>query len=127
MHFLKNYTIQEELGGQKIRKFGRTILIEDKRSKLLRVVKIIDKNSKKSVSPELLQQESTFNFKHPSLPQVIEHRETNENAFLILDYKPGITIDAHWEKLNRKERHPFLLKFLAKISSIFDILKEYEI
>ncbi len=127
VHFLKNYTIKKELGSQKVRKFGLTMLIEDNRNHLLRVAKIIDKKSKKNTETELLKQESLFNFDSVSLPQVIEYNETKEHAFLILDYKPGITIDVYWDQLKRKERHKFLIKFLTKLCSILEILKKQDI
>ena len=124
VHFLKNYTIIKELGNQKVRKFGRTILIEGKTCRTLHVVKIIKKTATNDSLITRVRAESSFNFEHKSLPQITDLIETEEHTALILEYKTGITIDKYWGKLKRKERHPFLLEFLSKLNSIFKILNE---
>ena len=123
--FLKNYTVKNQLGNQKARKFGRTILIEDKTSRVLHVAKTIEKTSKNELLITRIKAESTFNFEYKHLPKVTELIETENHIALILEYQPGITIDEYWQKLKRKERHLFLTAFLSKLNSIFKTLKEF--
>lgn len=127
MDFLNNYDVKTELGDQKVRKFGRTIMLVEKETKLKRVAKIIEKTKKNISASNQLMAESTFSFNDSSLPSVISKGETDQFVYVILDYKPGITIDKYWTSLRRKERHPFLIQFLEKLAPIFQMLQNQEI
>ncbi len=124
---MNRYKIQKELGGQRKRKFGQTFLAEDQLNHSNVVLKQFDKTAKNEHLFELTSSESLFSFEIKGLPKVIDSFSIDNQTFLVLQYKNGVTIDHFWAKLKRKQRLSFLIKFLEKFTPILKTLEDQKV
>ncbi|MGB0914582.1 MAG: serine/threonine protein kinase [Crocinitomicaceae bacterium] len=124
---MSEYEFISKLGDQKIRKFGSTQLVKDKHSGDLFVQKTIEKRKTKNSIWERLKQEAGFNFNFPGLPELTDFSENQDSISTIRPYVEGVTINHYFGKLKRKERLPFLKKFIEKLTPIFDYLSDQNI
>tara|TARA_R110002072_G_scaffold290921_1_gene458781 strand:+ start:3444 stop:4352 length:909 start_codon:yes stop_codon:yes gene_type:complete len=120
----EEYKIIQKLGTQRKRKFGTTYLVENKVNSEKAVLKSYQKKNNQDALMQRLVDESSFSFNRYSLPKVIQFEQSENEALLLLRYKEGITIDAYWKTLRKKEKIPFLIHFFEKIATIFKQLLE---
>lgn len=127
MQISEEYKIIETLGSQKRRKFGTTYLTEHRETKKKAVLKHIIKDGNKQHIHERLIAEASFYFDEIELPKVLKLEEHSDEIFLLLDYKPGKTVDRYWESLKRRERFSFVCQFMEKLQLIFETLERRNI
>ncbi|MES2587347.1 MAG: protein kinase [Bacteroidota bacterium] len=124
---LHDYMLLKELGIVRKRKFNQVFLGEHKDDKHLAIIKILQKTNQHVNIQDFLRNEANFSFQNPFLPQILDFGENENEIYLIKKYQKGIQLDEFWDKLKKKEQIPFLLLFLKKIESIFEVLTEKNI
>lgn len=124
---LDNYVLISELGTESKRKMNRVFKMKRKVDGKDVIVKIFQRTNEKSHLEDLFRKEASFQFKHPSLPQENVFFETDSELIFITAFKNGTTIEAYWNKLNKKQhvkQHvPFLLSFFSNLESVFEELQ----
>lgn len=118
-----NIELVKPLGNQHIRTFGKTYLGRMKNSGDLLVLKSVNPNNSRNL--ERLSAESTFGFSINGLPKIVGMDE--EKGILALEYQPGIPLDTFWEKIPKKQRHPFILQFLQRLIPLMQELERHQI
>ena len=127
MDLLNKYNILKTYGNQKNRKFGSVFLVEEKATGSRVVIKFINKVTSKELVIQQLRNESKFHFSCPSLPQVLDFVENEEELLLITALKEGISINDYWKKLKGRERIGFLHEFLLEFEEIYKTLRKLNI
>lgn len=123
MEIHEKYKIIKPLGNQKIRKFGEVFLVKQKNGENEAVMKVANRSNVSPLVYEQLKSEATFSFDHPALPNILETQETENEFFLITEFKPGISLTEFWLKLKKKERILFLISFLEKFDKVYEELR----
>jgi len=124
MSIAEKYKIIKKLGTQTRRKFGETYLVKDKLTGQNRVLKAVRINDTSSLNEIRLRHESSFQFDYPGLPKQVAFQENAIELLLLNEYYTGITIDEYWKTLKRKQRLPFVIQFIQKLTPILYHLKE---
>lgn len=124
MHDLSDFKVLKKLGAQKKRKFGKTYLVQSNETNQKMVLKVVEHVGNFELPKEQLEAESEFSFKSDYLPEVIEFNSTSNESVLILKYKAGRPLDEYFYELKRKERIPFLKRFVSRLFPIFQELKK---
>lgn len=116
----ERYEILQRLGNQKRRKFSEVYLIRSKSTGKQAVLKIVTDPS----GIPFLKAEATFSFTSEQLPQVLEYSEEENSAYLILDYKSGVTWKAYLETVPRKAKFDVLCRLLEQLKTVLETLQE---
>lgn len=114
------YEILQRLGNQKRRKFSDVYLIRSKNTGKQAVLKVVTDPS----GIPFLKAEATFSFTSEQLPQVLEYSEEENSAYLILDYKSGVTWKAYLETIPRKTKFDVLCRLLEQLKTVLETLQE---
>lgn len=122
MEISERYTLEKRLGSQRKRKFGELFLANDSESGQKVVLKVVRLDQTDSTISERLRAEARFTFDFPGLPKTVHIEETDTHVFFARNYVDGITLDAYWKTLKRKQRMPFILEFLKQLSPLVDHL-----
>ena len=123
MEISERYQLKKRLGSQRKRKFGELFLATDSKTGSTVVLKAVRLDKNNSTIADRLRAESNFSFDFKGLPKTLHFEANNSTLFLVREYFEGVTLDVYWETLKRKQRLPFVLGFLQKLSPIFDHLK----
>lgn len=124
---LANYSILEELGTQKKRKFGNVFLGRDNATGNKIIVKRTHITEPKSIQQKQLESERKFTFDEKGLPSILDIFEEQGNVYLVKNYQDGIPIDDYWKQLKRKQQLPFLIDVVEKIIELLAILHSKQI
>lgn len=124
---LANYSILEELGTQKKRKFGNVFLGQDNATRQKVIIKRTQITDPKSIQQKQLESESKFTFDEKGLPTILDCFEEQGNVYLVKNYQEGIPIDNYWKQLKRKQQLPFLIDSVEQFIELLDILHSKQI
>ena len=113
----RDYKIIQNLNGKTRRRFGHSYLVQktDANNEFY-VLKVAEGDQ-----IAFLKAESSFSFKHPSLPNVIDFQENEKQALLLLKHKTGVPVLEHSNKLNKKKR---IELFLSIAAQALDLLQQ---
>lgn len=124
---MKNFTIIQELGNQKTRKFSKVQLVRFEADSTPYVLKQVEKNESTLLQQNKLIQESKFNLPSPLFQKNIDFWEDENNIYLLKEFKTGETLDMWWKK-NKKIKNLEKLKlFINNCVPIFNELKNRQI
>jgi serine/threonine protein kinase len=117
------YRIVRKLGSAGKRKFSTVFLIEDRVSQVLFILKTAD--SELGISR--LRQEALYSFQYAGLPHVITFSEEENQAFLILEYRTGLTWNDYLKTVPKKSQFETILHLLKLLEPILAELKRKNI
>lgn len=127
MGISERYSIERKLGNQRRRKFGSVYLGRIKATGAPCIIKTIAINEQTKHLCERLRHEATFHFSFPGLPTILDVFESETELFVVKAFVDGLSIDDHWNKLKKKERHTFLEHFIERLIPILDHLDANQI
>lgn len=127
MELSERYRIIKELGDQRIRKFGRVFLVENRKSGKKFVLKHTSFSGLDQHIIDRICNEHHFSFDLPGLPHIEESNQTSEESILILDYQEGETLDKFWSKVPACERLTVLKIILRSLCPLFEFLRVQQI
>lgn len=114
----------QKLGSGTKRKFSEVYLLENQKTNQQLVLKKLNKKTASSLQLEALRSEAEFSFEEACLPQVVALDEDEEQFGILLKYKEGITLDAFWKTLAKKQRIPFLVALIQQMGTVLNLLSE---
>jgi serine/threonine protein kinase len=124
---MRNFTIIQELGNQKTRKFSKVQLVRFEAHSTPYVLKQVEKSESTVLQQKKLIQESNFNFTSPFFQKNIDFWEDENSIYLLKEFKAGDTLDIWWKK-NKKIKNLEKLKlFINNCVPIFSELKNRQI
>jgi serine/threonine protein kinase len=124
---MRNFTIIQELGNQKTRKFSKVHLVRFEADSTPYVLKQVEKNESTLLQQKKLIQESKFNLPSPLFQKNIDLWEDENSIYLLKEFKTGDTLDMWWKK-NKKIKNLEKLKlFINNCVPIFTELKNRQI
>lgn len=121
---LESFRIIKPLGSDFKRKFNTVYLCQHKTLALSSVLKHIKKNPSNLNHQEMLRFEASLVFEHPNLPKTYLLHETEGELFVFKSYSEGIPLNEFWKTIKKTKQTQFLIKFLIKLSPLFNELKE---
>ncbi len=128
MSIAEEYRIKKELGSQKKRKFGRAFLvISIFNPQQKAILKTIGKTEHNTHLQDRLRNEKNYSFDFSQLPSVLGFEETENEIFLLLHFKEGVTLDEYWKTVRKNDRIKTLKTLLLSLNSTFELLKSKKI
>jgi serine/threonine protein kinase len=116
----ENYKIVKRLGAARKRKFSEVYLIQSKKEASKTYIL---KYSSSALGIEQLQNESNYHFEHPSLPKIIDFKAEESSAYLILEFKNGITLSEYFNSVPARNRFEVCLEILDLLLPVFTELQ----
>lgn len=123
-HPEENYRIVKRLGTAQKRKFSEVYLVQSKKNPS---AEFILKYAYSALGTEQLRNESAYHFEHPSLPKVIDFKSEESSAYLVLNYKKGITLKEYFDSVPKKTSFETCVEILTQLLPVFDQLQQLHI
>lgn len=122
-----NLEIVRSLGNSTKRKFNSVYLVKQKNATDLFILKVFQKTNSKAFHEALFRQESSFQFKHPHLPQIVKHFEDETTILTLYKYHEGKTWNEYWKTIPSRDRLSKLKLITEKMQPLFNELREKQI
>jgi serine/threonine protein kinase len=123
---MKHFTILEDLGNQKKRKFSKVFRVCFEDDPQPYVLKTVEKNESTILQQNKLIQESKFNLNSPHFQKNVDLWEDDKNIYLLKEFKPGESLDVWWNKSKLGNLDKLKL-FIKHSIPIFKFLNTHQI
>jgi serine/threonine protein kinase len=123
---MRHFTILEELGNQKKRKFSKVFRVCCDDDPQPYVLKTVEKNESTILQQNKLIQESKFNLISPNFQKTIDFWEDDTNMYLLKEFKLGDSLEIWW-KNNKISKLDKLKIFVEHSIPIFKFLNTHQI
>lgn len=122
MDWLEGYRLIDRMGGNGPRKFGAVYRGEELATEKAVIIKCVEKSRATAAVLAAIRNEATYSFASSGLPNVLQFIENENECILIKRMQPGIPLTDFWKGLSKRERTPFILKFVSELAQLLDEL-----
>ncbi len=124
---MNNYSIIQELGNQKQRKFSKVYHVRRNHDQHEFVLKIVSKESGNELQQSKIKQESQINIEGSNFQKNIDFWQDEKFIYLLKEYIPAVTLDTWWDIQKPKNQLDQLKILITNFQPIFDNLLIHQI